>query len=283
MIPASFDYVAPDSLGDALAALAEAGDDGKILAGGQSLLPVLRLRMAAPAVIVDLGRVSELSGVREDGGKIVIGAMTTHHDVLGSHLVQQHLPLLAKATGVVADAQVRYRGTLGGSLVHADPAGDLGAVAVALGAHMRISGPNGERTVPASEFFVDYFTTDLADDEILTAVAFDSFAGWGAHYEKFHTVSQAWSTVAVAAAVLTSGAGVVSARVGLTNMGAVPLRADAVERDFEGKDVTAASARAAASRAAEGTSPVDDAGASAEYRQHLARVLTERALSSAAA
>jgi carbon-monoxide dehydrogenase medium subunit len=282
MIPAAFDYVAPTTLADALAALRDGGDDAKILAGGQSLMPVLRLRMAAPALLVDLGKVAELRGVRQEGDQVVIGAMTTHHDVIGDPLVHQHLALLAKTAEQVADPQVRYRGTLGGALAHADPAGDLGAVAVALDAQMRIAGPNGTRTVPAGEFFTDYFTTALAEDEILTAIAFPSYAGWGAHYEKFHTVSQAWSTVAVAAAVLVAGGTVTAARVALTNMGAIPIRARAVEQALEGGPATDDAVRAAAQAATEGTAPVDDATAPAEYRRHLAQVLTSRAVLAAA-
>lgn len=278
MIPAPFDYVAPTTIADAVAALSQAGDEGKILAGGHSLLPVLRLRMAAPEVLIDLGKVDELRGVRQDGDKIVVGAMTTHHDVIADPLVQQHLSLLAKTTETVADAQVRYRGTLGGALAHADPAGDLGAVAVALDAQMRIAGPNGERTVAAADFFTDYFETDLADDEILTAIAFDSYAGWGSHYEKFNTVAQAWSTVAVAAAVLVAGGTVTAARVALTNMGAVPVRASAVEAALVDGPANADAIRSAAQAATEGTSPVDDASAPAEYRSHLAQVLTSRAV-----
>lgn len=282
MIPASFDYVAPTSISEAVTALAEAGDEAKILAGGQSLLPVLRMRMAAPEVIVDLGRVEELRGVRREGEQIVVGAMTTHHDVIADPLVREHVGLLAKTTATVADAQVRYRGTFGGALVHADPAGDLGAVALALDATMHIAGPNGTRTVPAAEFFTDYFTTALEDGEILTAVAFDSYAGWGSHYEKFNTVSQAWSTVAVAAAVLAAGGTVTAARVALTNMGAVPIRARAVEAALTGGPATAEAISAAAQQATEGTSPVDDASAPATYRSHLARVLTSRAVAAAA-
>jgi carbon-monoxide dehydrogenase medium subunit len=282
MIPASFDYTAPTTLSDALAALAEGGEDAKILAGGQSLLPVLRLRMAAPALLVDLGRIEELRGVRMDGDKVLVGSMTTHHDVIADPLVAEHLALLAKTTATVADPQVRYRGTLGGALSHADPAGDLGAVAVALDAEMRIAGPNGERTVPAAEFFTDFFTTALADDEILTGIAFPSYAGWGAHYEKFNTVAQAWSIVACAAAVQVSGGSVTAARVALTNMGPTPVRATAVEQALVGGPATDEAVRAAAQSATEGTSPVDDASAPAAYRSHLAQVLTSRAVLAAA-
>lgn len=277
MIPSSFDYVAPETVQDAVAALGS-GDDPKVLAGGQSLLPVLRLRMAAPGLLVDLGRIAELRGVSLAGDRVVIGAMTTHHDLIGDPIVAEHLPLLAATEKTVADAQVRYRGTLGGALVHADPAGDLGAVAVSLDATFTIAGPNGRRDVAAADFFADYFSTAVGDDEILVSISFPSFAGWGAHYEKFNRVAQAWSIVAVAAAVQVSGGTITAARVGLTNMGPTPVRASAVEQALVGGPATAEAIRAAAASAAQGTAPVDDASAGADYREHLARVLTERAV-----
>ena len=278
MIPLSFDYVAPDSLDAAVAALAEAGDEAKVLAGGQSLLPVLRLRMAAPGVLVDLRKITELHGVHADGDDIVVGAMTTHAEVIENPLLAEHVALLTKTARTVADPQVRHRGTLGGALAHADPAGDLGAVAVALDATFEIAGPNGRRTVPASAFFTDYFTTALAEDEILTGIRFPSYAGWGAHYEKFHLVAQSWSIVSVAAAVRVDGGTVAEARVGLTNMGPVPIRASAVEAALVGGPATAEAITRAAQAAADGTSPVDDTSAAADYREHLARVLTGRAV-----
>ncbi len=278
MIPSSFDYIAPDSIEGVLAALTDAGDDGKVLAGGQSLVPVLRLRMAAPGMLVDLRKISELTGVRLDGAEVVIGAMTTHHDVVNDPIVTEHLALLSKTAATVADPQVRHRGTLGGALVHADPAGDLGAVAVALDAVFEIAGPAGRRTVAAADFFQDYFTTDVAENELLVSIRFPSFAGWGAHYEKFTRVAQSWSIVAVAAAIEVSGGVVSQARVGLTNMGPVPIRAAAVEAALIGGPATAEAIKAAAASAADGTSPVDDTSAAADYREHLARVLTERAV-----
>jgi len=278
MIPSSFEYVAPDSLDAAVAALAEAGDEAKVLAGGQSLLPVLRLRMAAPGVLVDLRKITELHGVHPDGDDIVVGAMTTHAEVIENPLLAEHVALLTKTARTVADPQVRHRGTLGGALAHADPAGDLGAVAVALDATFEIAGPKGRRTVPASAFFTDYFTTALAEDEILTGIRFPSYAGWGAHYEKFHLVAQSWSIVSVAAAVRVDGGTVAEARVGLTNMGPVPIRASAVEAALVGGPATAEAITRAAQAAADGTSPVDDTSAAADYREHLARVLTGRAV-----
>ncbi len=201
MIPAAFDYVAPTTVDDAVRALSEAGEDAKVIAGGQSLLPVLRMRLATPSKLIDLGRVPELRGVREDGDKLVIGAMTTHYDVQRDPLIAEHAPLLALTTNEIADPQVRHRGTFGGSLAHADPAGDLPAPVLALDAEMVVRGMDGTRTVPAAEFFTDFFTTALRPGEILVEVRVPKTTGWSAHYEKFNRVAQAWSIVAVAAAV----------------------------------------------------------------------------------
>ena len=279
MIPAPFDYVRPGSVADAVSALVEAGEDGKVLAGGQSLIPVLRLRLAYPTTVIDVGRIAELQGVRDDGDALVIGAMTTHHDVLHDPLVNEHAPLVAQATATVADPQVRHRGTFGGALAHADPAGDLGAAALALDCEFLAAGPGGERRIPAAEFFTDYLTTTLAPDEVLTAVRVPKLgAGWSTHYEKFNRVAQAWSIVAVAAAVRRENGSIAEARIGLTNMGPTPLRAGAAEAALAGADATAAAVGGAAEHAAEGTSPASDLSGSAEYREHLARVLTKRAV-----
>jgi len=282
VIPAAFDYVAPSTVEEAVRALAEAGEDAKVLAGGQSLLPVLRMRLAAPSTVVDLGRIAELRGVAEVGDRLVIGSMTTHYDLQRDPLVRQHALLLTMATDTVADPQVRHRGTFGGSLAHADPAGDTPAPALALDAEMVVAGPNGRRTVPAEEFFVDYFTTALEPDELLVQVRVPKFSGWGAHYEKFNRVAQAWSIVAVAAAVRVDGGTIAEARVGLTNMGSTPVRARGVEQALVGQPATAESIRAAAQHAAEGTQPVTDANADADYRRHLVEVLTSRAVTAAA-
>lgn len=278
MIPSSFEYTAPATIDEAIAALVEAGDEGKILAGGQSLIPVLRLRLAGPGMIIDLRKISELTGVRRDGDEVIIGAMTTHHDVVNDPIVAEHLALLSKTSATVADPQVRHRGTLGGALVHADPAGDLGAVAVALEAVFEIAGPDGRRSVAAADFFRDYFTTSVGEDELLVSIRFPSYAGWGAHYEKFTRVAQSWSIVSVAAAIKVVDGMVRKARVGLTNMGPVPIRAVSVEAALIGGPATPAAIKAAAASAADGTSPVDDTSAAADYREHLARVLTERAV-----
>jgi len=282
VIPAQFDYVAPTSLAEAVTALGEAGEDAKILAGGQSLIPVLRLRLAFPTVLVDLGKLDELRGVREDGDALVIGAMTRHCDVLTDPLVKQHAALLAAATATVADPAVRHRGTFGGALAHADPAGDLAAVALALDAELVAEGPGGRRTIPAREFFLDYLETALSPDEILAAVRVPKLEGsWGVRYEKFNRVAQAWAVVGVAAAVRTDGGSIAETRIGLTNMGSTPIRPASVEAALVGASDLAA-VKQAASTAADGTSPPSDLGAQADYRQHLARVLTARAVASAA-
>lgn len=282
MIPTQFDYIAPTSVDEALAALAEHGDDAKVIAGGQSLLPVLRMRLNAPEVVIDLGGIEALRGIREDGDALVIGAMTTHHTVLHDRLVAQHAALLAKAEHELADAQIRHRGTIGGALAHADPAGDLGAPSLALGAEFVIAGPGGTRTVPADAFFVDLFETAIAEGELLTGIRVPKHTGWGAHYEKFVRVAHQWPIVAVAAAVRVEGGTIAEARVGLTNMGSTPLRARAVEEALVGQPATEDAVASAAARAAEGTNPPSDLNGAADYRTHLAKVLTRRAVLAAA-
>lgn len=283
MIPASFDYVRPASVAEAVQALASAGEDAKVLAGGQSLLPILRLRLAYPSTLIDLSGIDELSGVSNDDDAIVIGAMTTHHEVLHNSLIAEHAPLVVQATKTVADRQVRHLGTFGGSLAHADPAGDLPSVALALDAELQVTGPSGERTLPAREFFLDYLTTALAPDEILTSVRIPKLGDdWSSHYEKFNRVAQAWSIVGVAALVRRSNGSIGEARIGLTNMGSTPLRASAAEQALAGADATVAAVTEACARAAEGTAPPSDLSARADYREHLATVLTRRAVLAAA-
>ncbi|EWT06763.1 carbon monoxide dehydrogenase [Intrasporangium chromatireducens Q5-1] len=283
MIPASFDYVAPQSLTDALAALAEHGDDAKVLAGGQSLLPILRMRLNAPSVVIDLGKVTELQGISDEGDHLVIGAMTTYAAVLASEAVSTHAALLSKAVATVADPQIRHRGTVGGALVHADPAGDVGAPVLALDAELVIAGQGGAtRTVPAADFFEDLFTTAVGEDELLTQIRIPKHTGWGAHYEKFVRVSHQWSIVAVAATVRAEGGSIAEARVGLTNMGSTPLRATAVEQALVGQSATEEAVRQACARAADGTNPPSDLNGDADYRRHLASVLTRRAVLAAA-
>lgn len=269
MIPATFDYVAPSSVEEALAALSAGADDAKVLAGGQSLLPVLRMRLNAPEKVIDLSRVEALRGIRDGGDHLVIGGMTTHDEVAGSDLVREHAEVLSLAAATVADPQIRHRGTLGGALVHADPAGDLGAPILALDAELVITGQGGERTVSAEEFFVDLFETAVGEDELLTAIRIPKHTGWGSAYEKFVRVSHQWSIVAVAAVAKGS-----AAKIGLTNMGSTPLRATAVEAAL----ADGATVADAAAKAAEGTNPPSDLNGDSDYRAHLARVLTRRAL-----
>lgn len=282
MIPAAFDYHAPTTVEEALRLLGEAGDDAKILAGGQSLLPVLRLRLAAPEVLIDLGRIDALRGIRDDGDALLVGAMSLHSQVASDPLVATHAALLAAAAKTVADPQVRHRGTFGGALAHADPAGDMPAPSLALEAEFMITGPGGTRTVAAADFFDDMFTTVIGDDEILTAVRVPKHTGWGAHYEKFTRVAQQWSIVAVAATVRVEGGAIAEARVALTNMGSVPLRVRAVESALAGVPVEEGAIRAAVAGVAEGTSPPSDTNGDADYRRHLAAVLTRRAVLAAA-
>lgn len=284
MIPPAFDYVRATSVDEAVGALAQNGDDAKVLAGGQSLLPLLRLRLAYPSVLVDVGGVADMRGVRDDGDAIVIGAATRHADVIADPLVRQHAPLIGLATQTVADRQVRHRGTFGGSLAHADPAGDLPAVAVALDVSFVVAGSGGSRrTVPASDFFVDYLQTALAPDELLVEVRVPKLGeGWGFHYEKFHRVAQAWAIVGVAAAVKRSNGNIAEARIGLTNMGPRPVRASAVEQALAGVPSDETAVAGAAAHADDGTDPPADLGGQPDYRRHLSRVLTRRAILAAA-
>jgi carbon-monoxide dehydrogenase medium subunit len=282
MIPAKFDYVAPTSVEDALSALSQHGDDAKIIAGGQSLLPVLRMRLNAPEVVIDIGGIDSIRGVREDGDSLVIGALTTHAEMITNDLVNQHALLLSKAAAEVADSQVRHRGTFGGSCAHADPAGDMGSAALALDATFVIAGSAGTRSVPAAEFFVDLFETALGEDEILTEIRVPKKTGWGAHYEKFVRVAHQWPIVAVAVTVNASGGTISEARVSLTNMGSTPVRAAATESALSGAAATEDGVRAAADRAADGTNPPSDLNGDADYRRHLATVLTRRAVLAAA-
>ncbi|NUK04932.1 xanthine dehydrogenase family protein subunit M [Streptomyces lunaelactis] len=282
MIPAAFDYARPQTLDEAVRTLADGGEDAKVLAGGQSLIPILRLRLAFPELLVDVGRIAELRGVREEADALVIGAMTTHHDVIHDPLVRSHAGLLAAATETVADPSVRHRGTLGGSLSHADPAGDLPAVLLALDGEMVAMGPQGRRTIPAREFFTDYLQTALRPDELLVEVRVPKSDNWGYHYEKFNQVAQAWAIVGVAAMVRRDDGHLVESRVALTNMGATPLRASATEEALAGADADPAAVARAAESAADGTRPASDLSASPEYREHLARVLTRRAVLAAA-
>ena len=282
MIPAKFDYVRPSSVDEAVRALASGGDDAKAIAGGQSLMPLLRLRLAYPERLVDLGGLDSLRGVRDLGDALEIGALTTHYEVVRDLLIRAHCGLLAQAAATIADPAVRHRGTIGGGLAHADPAGDLPAVVTALDATLVAAGPSGSREIRPADFFVDYLTSSLAPDEILTSIRVPKLDGWGYRYEKFNVTAQAWAIIGVAAVARRSNGHVAEARVGLTNMGSVPIRAQAVEAAAAGAEASAAGLAAAAARADEGTNPSSDLRAAADYRRHLARVLTGRALAAAA-
>ena len=283
MIPAKFDYVRPSSLTEAIQALAGGGDDAKVIAGGQSLLPLLRLRLAYPELLVDIGGLGELSGVRDAGDALVIGGMTTIHSLIRDPLIREHCGLIAETAATVADPAVRHRGTIGGSLAHADPAGDLPAVISALDATLVATGPGGEREIAAADFFVDYLTTALEPGDILTAIRVPKLGpGWGFRYEKFQPTVQAWAIVGVAALARRADGHVAEARVGLTNMGTVPVRARAAEAAAAGAEASRQALAAAGANADEGTDPPNDLRAAADYRRHLARVLSGRALAGAA-
>jgi carbon-monoxide dehydrogenase medium subunit len=280
MIPLAFDYEVAESVDNAIDLLGQHGDEAKLLAGGHSLLPIMKLRLAAPAVLVDLGRVDELRYIRDDGETIAIGAMTRHTDVEHDPLLREQCGLLAYTASLVGDPQVRHRGTIGGSISHGDAASDLPSALLALEGTFVIKGSGGERTVAAGDFFEDYLQTDLAPDEVLTEIRvpkLGSNSGWS--YKKFNRRAQDWAVVGVAAVVERSNGSISSARIGLTNMGSTPLRASAAESALSGADTS--SVAEAASSAAEGTSPASDIAASAEYRRHLARVLTRRAVEEA--
>jgi aerobic carbon-monoxide dehydrogenase medium subunit len=277
VIPAEFDYVAPSSLDEALAALTDGGDDAKLIAGGHSLLPLMKLRLAAPSLLVDLRRVPGLSGISRDDGTWRIGAMTRHVD-----LVHGGLGLVSEAASTIADPQVRHRGTIGGSLAHGDPASDLPAVMLALDATIALQGPSGRREVPASGFFHDYLTTEVRPDEVVTEIRFPALEGYGHGYRKFNRRKEDWAMVAVAALVRRAPDGTCEdVRVGLTHMASTPLRATAVEEALRGHPLDDATIARAAEQAAEGTDPPADLNATEDYKRHLARVLCRRALQDA--
>lgn len=274
MIPAAFDYVRASSAEEAVSLLGEHGDEAKLLAGGHSLLPLMKLRLATPAVLVDIGRVSDLSYVRDAGDHIAIGALTRHRDVQTSELLASEVPILAHVAGQVGDPQVRHRGTIGGSLAHGDPASDLPAVVLALGGTLVARGPFGERSIAATDFFESFLETALGPEEVLTEIRVPKVGGAGWSYQKFNRRAQDW---AIVGAAVVAGNGHGPAAVSLVNMGSVPLRAAATEAALAG----GASAADAAAQADEGTEPTPDVNASEEYRRHLARVLVARALAEA--
>ncbi|MFZ8967583.1 MAG: FAD binding domain-containing protein [Ilumatobacteraceae bacterium] len=274
MIPAAFDYVRASSAEEAIALLGQHGDEAKLLAGGHSLVPLMKLRLAQPSVLVDIGRVNDLSYVRDAGDHIAIGALTRHMDVENSPVLAEHVPLLAHAASHVGDPQVRHRGTIGGSLAHADPASDLPATTLALGATYVAQGPNGTREIAAADFYQGYLTSALEADELLTEIRVPKMNGAGWSFQKFNRRAQDWAIVGVAAWRRGTESG-----VGLVNMGSVPVLAAAVSAAIaSGADVADAAALAA-----DDADPQADLNASVEYRQHLARVLTGRALSAASA
>jgi carbon-monoxide dehydrogenase medium subunit len=272
VIPAKFAYARAESLDEAVALLAEHGDDAKLLAGGHSLLPLMKLRLATPSVLVDVGNVRDLSYIRDGGDHVAIGGLTRHHDVEHSDLLAERVPLLREAASHVGDPQVRHRGTLGGSLAHGDPASDLPAVILALGGTIVARGPSGERTIAADDFFAGFLETALAPDEVLTEVRVRATNGDGWAFEKFNRRAQDWAIVGVAA-VTGDDPG-----VALVNMASTPVRATMVEERLRG----GASPSDAAEAADEDTDPPSDLNASPEFRRHLARVLTRRALERAA-
>jgi len=279
VIPAPFDYEAPDNLDEAIRMLHESGEDAKALAGGHSLLPLMKLRLATPTLLVDLRRIPGLHGARQENGGWRIGAMTRHADLQDD----DRLGVVARAAGLIADQQVRNRGTIGGSLAHGDSASDMPTVALALEGEVTARGPSGERTIAARDLFVDYLTTSLAPDELITEVRLPALDGWSFGYQKFTRRAEDWAMVGACALVRKAGDGSCEdVRIGLTHMGSTPLRASAAEDALRGQALDSASIARAAEQAAEGTHPPSDLNATQDYKRHLARVLTRRALEEAA-
>jgi aerobic carbon-monoxide dehydrogenase medium subunit len=277
VIPAAFEYEVADSPEHAIELLGRFGEDAKILAGGQSLLNLMKLRLAQPSALIDLGRISELEYVRDDGGRVAVGAMTRYEDAHRDETLWRFCPLLAQTSGEVGDPQVRHMGTIGGGVAHGDPASDVASALVTLDADIVVRGPGGERTVAARDFFKRPFETDLGPQDVLTEVRVPKVEGRGWSYMKFHPRAQDWAIVGVAALVERSNGGIGKASVTLTNMGPTPLRAAGVEQALaSGEDVARA-----AHAAAEGTSPVTDPFATAEYRRYLAPILVRRAIEEA--
>jgi carbon-monoxide dehydrogenase medium subunit len=272
VIPAAFEYKRAGSADEALSLLAEHGDDAKLLAGGHSLIPLMKYRLAAPAVLIDIGRLTDLAYIREDGNQVRIGALTRHRDIEISELLKTQVPLLPEVTSHVGDPQVRHRGTIGGSLAHGDPASDLPSAILALRATLVISGPSGRREVTADDFFTGFLETAVGPDELLTEIRVPKVPGAGFGFQKFNRRAQDWAIVGCSVVV---GDGI--AGVGLVNMDSKPVRAAGVEQALAG----GASAADAAASAADGCEPPTDLNASPEYREHLARVLVRRALESA--
>jgi aerobic carbon-monoxide dehydrogenase medium subunit len=279
VIPPEFEYAAPETLDDALRALAEGGGDAKVLAGGHSLLPLMKLRLAAPTLLVDLRRVPGLRGIEREDGGWRLGAMTRHADIQ----VRSELGVAARAAGLIADQQVRNRGTIGGSLAHGDPASDLPAVLLAAEGSVTVVGAGGRRAVAGADLFQDYLTTSVGPGEVLTEVHLPALDGWGFGYEKFTRRAEDWAMVGVTALVRRAADGSCEdVRIALTNMGSTPLRATAAEGALRGQALDAAAIGRAAAAADEGTEPPGDLNATPDYKRHLARVLCRRALERAA-
>jgi carbon-monoxide dehydrogenase medium subunit len=279
MIPAEFDYTAPDTLEEAIKAVVDGGEDAKLLAGGHSLLPLMKLRLAAPSLLVDLRKVPGLHGIQREDGTWRIGALTTHSDI--EHTAE--LGVVARVAGTIADPQVRNRGTIGGSLAHGDPASDLPAVMMICDATVTLQAAGGvQRSVGANDLFQNYMETAIEPAEVLTEVRMPAYDGWGYSYQKFNRRSEDWAMVAVSVLVKQTGDVCEDVRVGLTNMSSVPLRAGAVEEALRGQPLNAESIARAAEQADAGTDPPADLNATADYKRHLARVLTKRALQEAA-
>jgi carbon-monoxide dehydrogenase medium subunit len=279
VIPAEFEYTAPASLDEALSALANGGEDAKIIAGGHSLVPLMKLRLAAPTLLVDVRKVPGLHGVERTDGVWRIGALTRHADLQS----REDMGLVAKVASLIADQQVRNRGTLGGSLAHGDPASDQPATVLAAEATITAAGANGTREIAAADFFVDYLTTTLEPGEVLTEIHLPALEGYGWGYEKFTRRAEDWAMVGVCALVKKADDGSCEdVRIGLTNMGSTPLRATAAEEALRGQPLDAERIAAAAEHAADGTEPAGDLNATEDYKRHLARVLTRRALQQAA-
>jgi len=280
VIPPEFDYAAPESLDDAIRLLSQGGEDAKLLAGGHSLIPLMKLRLAAPALLVDLRKVPGLHGIQREDGHFRIGAMTTHRTVEFA----SELGLAARAAGTIADPQVRNRGTLGGTLAHADPASDMPAIMLAAEGSVTARGPGGQREIAAADLFQDYLTSSLAPDEIITEVRIPALDGYGFSYQKFNRRAEDWAMVAVSALVSKAADGTCEdVRIALSNMGSVPLRATAAEAALRGRGLDAQTIAAAAEQAPEGTDPPEDLNATSDYKRHLARVLCRRALEEAVA
>jgi aerobic carbon-monoxide dehydrogenase medium subunit len=279
MIPAEFDYTAPETLEDAIKAVADGGEDAKLLAGGHSLIPLMKLRLAAPSLLVDLRKVPGLHGIERENGSWRIGALTPHAAL--EHTAD--LGIVARTAGTIADPQVRNRGTIGGSLAHGDPASDLPAVMLICEASVTLQGAGAvQRSVAATDLFQNYMETAIEPAEVLTEVRMPAYDGWGYSYQKFNRRSEDWAMVAVSVLVKQTGDVCEDVRVGLTNMSSVPLRAGAVEEALRGQPLNADSIAQAAEQAAEGTDPPADLNATADYKRHLARVLCRRALQEAA-